>query len=85
MAAYKTIRSTSLCIVLILLCEIIVTAIVVKTLGQEQFEVLVNDSIQRHYIGLLANTLFAITIISLHYVFKRKGDSYRNISSQDSR
>lgn len=84
MPAYKTIRSNSLCVVLILLCEMIVTAIVVKIIGQEQFEIIVNDPIQRHYIGLLANTLFAITIISLHFVLRRKGDSYRSVSSQNS-
>lgn len=35
MPAYKTIKSTSLCIVLILLSEMIVTAIAVKIMGQE--------------------------------------------------
>ena len=84
MPAYKTIKSTSLCVVLILLCEMIVTAIVVKIIGQEQFEILVNDPIQRHYIGVLANIAFAIIIISLHFVLRRKGDNYRNVSTQDS-
>lgn len=84
MPAYKTIRSTSICVVLILLCEMVITLIVVKIIGQEQFEIIVNDPIQRHYIGVLANTLFAITIISLHFVLRRKGGKYRNTSSQDS-
>lgn len=84
MPAYKTIKSTSLCIVLILLSEMVVTAIVVKIIGQEQFEILVNNPMQRHYIGVLANLIFVLIIISLHYVLRRKGDNYRNVSSQDS-
>ena len=84
MPPYRTIRSTSICFVLILLSEMIVTTIAVKIMGQEQFEILVNNSSQRYYIGVLANIIFALTIISLHYVLRRRGDNYRNISPQDS-
>jgi hypothetical protein len=81
MPAYKTIRSTSICFVLILFCEMIVTAIVVKIIGPEQFEIIVKDPMQKYYIGVLANTLFAIIITSFYYVLKRKGDNYRKIGS----
>src|SRR5690554_4330436 len=43
MHPYITIRSTALCVVLILLSEMIVTAIAVTMLGQSQFEVIIND------------------------------------------
>lgn len=84
MPAYTTIRSTSLCFVLILLCEMVVTGIAMSIMGKEQFEILINNSMQKYYIGVLANIIFALTIISLHYVLRRKGDNYRNTSSQDS-
>lgn len=84
MQPYKTIRSTSLCVVLILLSEMIVTAVVVMTLGQDQFQIIINDSSQRYYIGALANMVFAIIIISLFFILNRKGDYHRSISEQDS-
>lgn len=82
MPAYKTIRSTSLSFVLILLCEIMVTAIVVKVMGQEQFEIMVKNPLQSYFIGLLANTMFIISIILIHKVLENKDDSYRDICSQ---
>jgi len=84
MQPYKTIRSTSLCVVLILLSEMIVTAGVVMTFGQDQFQIIVNDSSQRHYIGTLANIVFAVIIISLYFILNRKGDYHETISEQDS-
>lgn len=84
MPAYTTLRSTSFCVIIILISEMTATAIVIKSIGQEQFEVLINDSMQRYYIGVLANIIFAIIIILAHGVFRRKGDNHRNISSQNS-
>ena len=80
MQPYKTIRSTSLCVVLILLSEMIVTAVDVMTFGQDQFQTIINDSSQRHYIGTLANIVFAVIIISLYFRLDRKGDYHRTIS-----
>lgn len=84
MPAYKTIRATLICFVLILLSEMIVTTIGVKIMGKEQFQILINDSIRRYYIGVLANLVFSLIIISLYYLLRRKDDNYRNISPQDS-
>lgn len=50
MPPYKTIRSTSLSFDLLLLCEMIVTAVMVKISGQEQFEILLNHPIQRNFL-----------------------------------
>jgi hypothetical protein len=41
----------------------IVTAVMVKISGQEQFEILLNHPIQRNFFGLLSNTLLFISII----------------------
>lgn len=83
MQPYKTIRSTSFCVVLILLSEMIITAIAVMIFGQERFQNIIGDPSQRYYIGALANIVFAI-IISLYFIFNRKGDYHRSISEQDS-
>lgn len=84
MQPFKTIRSTSFCVVLILLSEMVVTAFAVMTFGQEQFQTIINDSSQRHYIGTLANIVFAVIIISLFFILNRKGDYHESISEQDS-
>lgn len=84
MHPYKTIRSTSFCVVLILLSEMVVTAITVMIFGQDRFETIINDSFQRHYIGTLANIIFALIIISLYFILNRKGDQLGSISTQDS-
>lgn len=84
MHPYKTIRSTSFCVVLILLSEMIVTAIASMVFGQEQFQIIIGDPSQRYYIGALANVVFAIFIISLYFMSIRKGDHHRSISEQNS-
>jgi len=84
MQPYKTIRSTSLCVVLILLSEMIVTAVAVVIFGQDQFQIIVSDASQRHYIGTMANIVFAVIIISLYFILNRKGEYHRSISEQDS-
>ena len=84
MHPYITIRSTSLCVVLILLSEMIVTATTVMIMGQDQFQAIIKDPSQRHYIGTLANIVFAVIIISLYFILNRKGEYHRSISQQDS-
>ena len=84
MPAYTTIRSTSLCVVLILICEMIVTGTMTKIIGLKQFKIFIKDNIHRLYVGVLANAIFVLVIIILYIIFKKKGDSHRNISSQDS-
>lgn len=84
MHPYITIRSTSLCVVLILLSEMIVTAIAVTMLGQSQFEVVINDPTQRFYIGVFANIIFSLVIISFYFFLNRKGEYHRSTSEQNS-
>ena len=84
MHPYKTIRSTSLCVVLILLSEMVVTAVAVMIMGKEQFQTIISDASERYYIGALANIVFAVIIISLYFRLVRKGDYHRSISEQVS-
>jgi hypothetical protein len=84
MQPYKTIRSTSFCVVLILVSEMIVTAIAAMFFGKEQFQIIIGDPSQRYYIGALANIVFAIIIISSYFMLIRKGDYHRSVSEQDS-
>jgi hypothetical protein len=84
MQPYKTIRSTSLCVVLILLSEMVVTALAAMIMGKEEFQTIISDTSQRYYIGALANIVFAIIIMSLYFRLIRKGDYYRSTSEQDS-
>ena len=84
MQPYKTIRSTSLCVVLILLSEMVVTAVAAMIMGQDQFQTIISDASQRYYIGALANIVFAIIIMSLYFRLIRKGDYHRSTSEQDS-
>ncbi|MFH5835213.1 hypothetical protein ACHAL6_03930 [Proteiniclasticum sp. C24MP] len=83
MPPYRTIRSTSLCVVLILLSEMIVTSIAVQIVGQEQFQTIISDASQRYYIGLFANIIFAVIIVLLHLALRKKGEKNRSISAQD--
>lgn len=80
MNPYLTIRSTSLCVVLILLSEMIITAITVLLIGQNGFQVIIQDSVKRNYIGCFANIVFALIILTIHFVLKRKGEKNRIIS-----
>jgi hypothetical protein len=84
MHPYITIRSTSLCVVLILLSEMIITAVTVIFIGQSQFQMIVEDASQRHYIGTMANIVFAVIIISVYFILNRKGEYHRSVSKQDS-
>jgi len=84
MQPYKTIRSTSLCVVLILLSEMVVTAVAAMIMGQDQFQTIISDASQRYYIGALANIVFTIIILSLYFRLVRKGDYHRSTSEQDS-
>lgn len=84
MQPYITIRSTAICIVLILLSEMVVTAAAVIIFGQEQFQSVVSDPSIRHYIGTLANIVLGVIIVSFHIRLNRKGDYNRSISEQNS-
>ncbi|MBO1265104.1 hypothetical protein J3A84_08710 [Proteiniclasticum sp. SCR006] len=84
MQPYITIRSTALCVVLILISEMIVTAGIVMMYGQTQFQSIVSSGSQRHYIGTMANIVFTIIIIALYFILDRKGEYHRSISKQDS-
>ncbi len=84
MQPYITIRSTALCVVLILISEMIVTALTVLIFGQEQFRTMINDASTKHYIGSMANIIFAIIIMLFYFRLKRKGDYHRSISEQNS-
>lgn len=81
MHAYTTIRSTALCIVLILVSEMIVTTVLVRIIGKEQFEISMTNPTQRTYIGVLANVVFALVITSLYYILGKKGDGHGKTSS----
>lgn len=81
MTPYKTIRSTLMCLVLILFCEMIVTAGAMFTMGQELFEIIINDPIKRTYIGVVANIIFGLLVLVSRYILRGKGDSYGNTSS----
>lgn len=83
MPAYITIRSTSLCVVLIVICEMIVTSIATKIYGSDYFENNLITSIQNALIGVLANLLFSLIILILFIINKKKGGNYRDYSSQD--
>lgn len=84
MPAYTTIRSTVFCIVLILFSEMVVTTVAIIIMGKKQFEVLIADSIQRIYIGVLANIVFALVVTFLYYRLRKKGDGYGKTSAQNS-
>lgn len=81
MPAYATIRSTSICVVLILLCEMFVTSIVLMNVGNEQYEKLTSITIQRAYIGVLANIIFTLVVTISYFILQKTGDKHRNISS----
>lgn len=81
MPAYITIRSTSICVILILLSEIIVTSLVLLIVGKEQYEILINNIIQRNYVGLLSNILFTVVVTISYFILKKKGDNHRSIST----
>lgn len=84
MPAYKTIRSTSLCFVLILICEMIVASILMLIIGKEHFESLMADSLQKSYIGVLTNVVFTLLITVTYIILMKKGDKNRGISTQNS-
>lgn len=83
MPPYKTIRSTSLCVVLILMSEMVITSIALQIVGQEKFQIIISDVSQRYYIGLFANIIFATTIIVLYFMLRKKGEKNRSIGAQD--
>ena len=77
MQPYITIRGPRpLCVVLILLSEIIVTAGVVALYGNTEFLNIANNPSTRHYIGVMANMVFGAMVISASFLLKRKGESY---------
>lgn len=84
MPAYKTIRSVSLVIAIILISEMVTTTIIMAILGNELFESLMKNSFNRSLIGIPSNILFALVVTLSYYIIMKKGDNHRNISSQDS-
>ena len=84
MPVYTTIRSALLVVVLILVCEMVVTAFIMTIIGKDHFESLMKDSLRRSYIGVLANVIFTLAVSLTYYKLMKKGDNHRNISSQDS-
>jgi len=81
MPPYRTIKSNLICVVLILLCEMVVTGLAMLVIGQEALETLINDPIKRTYIGVLANIMFGLVITLSHYLLRKKGDINRSTSS----
>lgn len=81
MHPYITIRSTSFCVVLILLSEMIVTAVTVMFIGQDKFQMIIRDTFQRNYIGTCANIVFAVIIAVFFFMFHRKGEYHRSIGN----
>lgn len=81
MPAYTTIRSTVLCIVLILSSEMVVTTVARIIMGKEQLEILLANATQRTYIGVLANIVFALVVTFLYDRLGEKGDGCGNTSS----
>ncbi|MDF2588689.1 MAG: hypothetical protein K0S41_2530 [Anaerocolumna sp.] len=84
MPAYKTIRSASVCFVLILISEMIVTSFIMLFIGNERLESILKDSLQKSYLGVLANVIFTLLVTLAYFIFMKKGDNNRNISSQNS-
>ncbi|MDF2543030.1 MAG: hypothetical protein K0S47_2748 [Herbinix sp.] len=82
MPAYTTIRSTSIVTVLLLICEMVDVAIIIAIIGKTHFESLMYHSLQRSYIALPGNVLFALVVIVVYHFLTKKGDNHRNISSQ---
>ena len=79
MQPYITIRSTALCVVLILVSEIIVTAGIVSIYGNDQFQAIVSNDQKRHYIGTMANLVFGIMLFAAAFLLKRKGKTYGTV------
>ena len=79
MQPYITIRSTALCVVLILVSEIIVTAGIVSIYGNDQFQAIVSNDQKRHYIGTMANLVFGIMLFAAAFLLKRKGETYGTV------
>jgi hypothetical protein len=84
MPAYKTIRSASVCIVLILICEMIVASILMLVIGKENFESLIANSLKKSYVGVLANVVFTLSITLTYIILKKIGDKNREISTLNS-
>jgi hypothetical protein len=80
MPAYITIRSNSLCVVIILISEIVVSSAIMLIKGNAYFETLMNNSLNRAIIGLIANVVFAVIILLVYIILKKKGDNHRKIS-----
>jgi len=84
MPAYVSVRSALLVMVIILICEMVVTAITTIFIGVDNFNNLLKDPLQKSYVGVLANILFSIVMSLQYYLFMKKGEKNRSISTNDS-
>lgn len=83
MPAYITIRSTSLCVVLIIICELTVSSTAIAVKGRDYFENILDNPLQKSIIGIIANLMYSFIVVFLYFMFKKKGGNYRDISSKD--
>jgi hypothetical protein len=83
MPAYTAIRSISLITVVLIICEMLTVAVISMLIGKEKFDSLMLNSLQRSYIALPGNVLFAVVVIIAYYLMMKKGEKNRDISSQD--
>ncbi len=84
MPAYKSVRSALLVIVLILSCEMVVTTVMMISIGKDNLENLMNVPLQKLLLGVSANVLFTLLMSLQYYIFIKKGDKNRKLSQQDS-
>ncbi len=81
MPALNTIRSMSIVFVFLIICEIVGIATMSTIIGNDKYEDLMNNSLQKAIAALPINLLFLVSIVLSYYLLKKKGDSNRKVSS----
>lgn len=80
MSAYTTIRSITICVVLIILCEMLVSSIILMSKGTSYLDGLMSESLSRALLGDLSNMIFTLIIAITYFVLKKKGENDRKVS-----
>jgi hypothetical protein len=81
MSAIKAIRSMSIVFVLLLVSEIIGLATMSIIIGKDKVDNLMNNPLHKAIISVPLNLLFLMLVTLSYYLFKKKGDSNRKVSS----
>jgi ABC-type antimicrobial peptide transport system permease subunit len=74
MPILSTIRAILIITILLLATEFINVFTMTSIFGQEQFNNMMNNSLQKALIGLPAAIAFALLIIISYFVFRKKSD-----------